>query len=341
MIQLRQHAIELQLRHTFRLARGDSDSRRVLVVEIEHDGLIGRGEAAPIARYGQDAASAARATEKMVARMGDPRAFESVAARVAVAGEPAAEAAIDMALRDLAGKRLGVPLYELMGIDPSSMPVTSFTIGMDTPEIVEQKVREAAGFKVLKVKMGSKDDQEVLETVRSLTDCPVRVDANEGWALEDALARLEWLQEMGVELVEQPLPADQLTEMRELKKQSPLPLIADESVGRADDIPRLAEAFDGINIKLMKCGGLGEALQMIHVARAHGMSIMLGCMVESSLAITAAAHIAPLVDYADLDGNLLITNDPFIGAEVREGKLVLPSEPGLGVRERSAEAIDS
>ena len=336
MIQLRQHAIELQLRHTFRLARGDSDSRRVLVVEIEHDGLIGRGEAAPIARYGQDAASAARATEKMVARMGDPRAFESVAARVAVAGEPAAEAAIDMALRDLAGKRLGVPLYELMGIDPSSMPVTSFTIGMDTPEIVEQKVREAAGFKVLKVKMGSKDDQEVLETVRSLTDCPVRVDANEGWALEDALARLEWLQEMGVELVEQPLPADQLTEMRELKKQSPLPLIADESVGRADDIPRLAEAFDGINIKLMKCGGLGEALQMIHVARAHGMSIMLGCMVESSLAITAAAHIAPLVDYADLDGNLLITNDPFIGAEVREGKLVLPSEPGLGVRERDA-----
>jgi len=334
MIQLRQHAIELELRHTFRLARGNSDTRRVLVVEIEHDGLVGRGEAAPIARYGQDAESAARATEKMVARMGDPRAFESMAPRVAEAGEPAAEAAIDMALRDLAGKRLGVPLYELMGIDPSSMPVTSFTIGMDTPEIVEQKVREAAGFKVLKVKMGSKDDQKVLETVRSLTDCPVRVDANEGWALEDALARLEWLQEMGVEFVEQPLPADQLTEMRELKKQSPLPLIADESVGRADDIPRLAEAFDGINIKLMKCGGLGEALRMIHVARAHGMSIMLGCMVESSLAITAAAHIAPLVDYADLDGNLLITNDPFIGAEVREGKLVLPSESGLGVRER-------
>jgi L-alanine-DL-glutamate epimerase-like enolase superfamily enzyme len=252
-----------------------------------------------------------------------------------VAGEPAAEAAIDMALRDLAGKRLGVPLYELMGIDPSSMPVTSFTIGMDTPEIVEQKVREAANFKVLKVKMGSKDDDRVLETVRSLTDCPVRVDANEGWALEDAVARLEWLQEMGVELVEQPLPADQLDEMRELKKQSPLPLFADESVSHSDDIPRLADAFDGINIKLMKCGGLGEALRMIHVARAHGMKIMLGCMVESSLAVTAAAHIAPLVDFVDLDGNLLISNDPFIGAEVREGRLVLPSEPGLGVRVRS------
>lgn len=335
MIQLRHHDFVLQLRHTFRLARGDSDSRRVLVVEIEHDGLIGRGEAAPIARYGQDAVSAARAAEKMVAQIGNPRAFDSEAARVAIAGEPAAEAAIDMALRDLAGKRLGVPVYELMGIDSSSMPVTSFTIGMDTPEIVEQKVREAEGFAVLKVKMGSKDDDRVLETVRSVTGRPVRVDANEGWTLDDALARLEWLQEMGVEFVEQPLPADQIAEMVELKKKSPLPLIADESVGRAEDIPRLAEAFDGINIKLMKCGGLGEALRMIHVARAHGMKIMLGCMVESSLAVTAAAHIAPLVDFADLDGNLLITNDPFIGAEVREGKLVLPSEPGLGVRDRS------
>ena len=334
MIQLRHHTVDLQLRHTFRLARGDSDSRRVLIVEIEHDGLIGRGEAAPIARYGQDAASAARAAEAMAAQIDDPRTFDSAAARAAVAGEPAAEAAVDMALRDLAGKRLGAPLYELMGIDASSMPPTSFTIGMDTPDVVEQKVREATEFEVLKVKMGADDDRLVLETVRSMTDCPIRVDANEGWTLEDALSRLEWLQELGVELVEQPLPADQLAEMRELKKKSPLPLFADESVARAEDIPRLAEAFDGINIKLMKCGGVGEAMRMIHVARAHGLKIMLGCMVETSLAITAAAHIAPLVDYADLDGNLLITNDPFVGAEVREGQLVLPSGPGLGVRER-------
>ncbi len=334
MIRLRHHAIELHLRHTFRLARGDSDSRRVLVVEIEHEGIVGRGEAAPIARYGQDAASAARAAESMVARMGDPRAFESATAKVALAGEPAAEAAVDMALRDLAGKRLGVPLHELMGIDPSSMPPTSFTIGMDTPEIVRQKVHEASGFDVLKVKMGSEDDRRVLEAVRSVTDCPVRVDANEGWTLQDALGRLEWLEEQGVELVEQPLPANQLDEMKELKRQSPLPLFADESVARSEDIPRLAEAFDGINIKLMKCGGIGEAVRMIHVARAHGMKIMLGCMVESSLAITAAAHIAPLVDYADLDGNLLVTNDPFQGARVEAGKLVLPAEPGLGVQNR-------
>ncbi|MEJ2581978.1 MAG: dipeptide epimerase [Acidobacteriota bacterium] len=334
MIQLRHHDFVLELRHTFRLARGDSDSRRVLMVEIEHEGLVGRGEAAPIARYGQDAASAARAAETMAARLAEPQYFDSAAARVAVPGQPAAEAAIDMAVRDLAGKRLGVPLYELMGIDPGTMPVTSFTFGMDTPEIVEQKVHEADAFRVLKVKLGSDDDRHVLETVRRLTDRPVRVDANEGWTLEDALERLEWLQEMGVEFVEQPLPADQLDEMRELKQQSPLPLIADESVGRAEDVPRLADAFDGINIKLMKCGGLGEALRMIHVARAHGMQVMLGCMVESSMAVTAAAHIAPLVDYADLDGNLLITNDPYTGAEIEEGRLVLPCEPGLGVRDR-------
>ncbi len=334
MLQLRHRDYVLQLRHTFRLARGDSDSRRVLMVEIEHDGLVGRGEAAPIARYGQDVDSAARAAEEMVAHLDDVRAFDEAAARVAVPGEPAAEAAIDMALRDLAGKRLGVPLYQLMGIDPGTMPVTSFTIGMDTPEIVEQKVREAEGFAVFKVKMGSKDDQRVLETVRSVTNRPVRVDANEGWTLRDAIERLDWLQKMGVELVEQPLPSHQHREMCELRERSPLPLFADESVARAEDIPHLAEAFDGINIKLMKCGGIGEAMRMIHVARAHGMKIMLGCMVESSMAITAAAHLAPLVDYADLDGNLLITNDPYIGAEVREGRLVLPSEPGLGVRDR-------
>jgi L-alanine-DL-glutamate epimerase-like enolase superfamily enzyme len=334
-IKVRHEVVELELRHTLRLARGESDARRVLVVEIEFDGLLGRGEAAPIARYGQDVGSAARAVESMVARLGNPRAFESAAARVALAAEPAAEAAVDMALRDLAGKRLGVPLYELMGVELSSMPPTSFTIGMDRPEVIEEKVRRAAGFEVLKVKMGSDDDRGILEAVRRVTDCPVRVDANEGWTLDGALARLEWLDGMGVELVEQPLPAGQMEEMRDLRKRSPLPLFADESVARAADIPSLVGAFDGINIKLMKCGGLGEALRMIHVARAHGLKIMLGCMIESSLAITAAAHIAPLVDYVDLDGHLLITNDPFRGAQVQNGRLVLPAEPGLGVQERS------
>jgi len=228
-----------------------------------------------------------------------------------------------------------VPLCELMGIDPRQTPVTSFTIGMDTPEVVEAKVKEAGDYEVLKIKMGSDEDRQILEAVRGVTDRPLRVDANEGWTLEGAQSRLEWLESMGVELVEQPLPAGQLEEMRELRRLSPLPLFADESVYRAADIPRLAGAFDGINIKLMKCGGLGEARRMIAVARAHGMQVMLGCMVESSLAITAAAHLSPLVDFADLDGNLLIDNDPFVGVTVKGGRLVLPEGPGLGVRPRA------
>ena len=334
MITLRREIFDLHLRHTFRLARGATESRRNLCIELEHEGIVGLGEAAPIAHYGQDADSAARAVEQMVPRLSAPRAFESAAAEVALPGQPAALAAVDMALRDLAGKRLGAPLYELMGIDPRATPVTSFTIGMDEPEVVARKVREAGDFEVLKVKMGSEQDRAVLEAVRDTTDRPLRVDANEGWTPEGALARLEWLKGMGVELVEQPLPADRLAATRELRRQSPLPLFADESVHTAADIPRLARAFDGINIKLMKCGGIGEALRMIAVARAHGMKIMLGCMIESSLAITAAAILSPLVDYADLDGHLLVTDDPFVGATVEGGRLVLPEGPGLGVRRR-------
>ncbi len=326
--------LDLALRHTFRLSRGASDEQHNLVVELVDDGLVGLGEAAPIARYGQDRESAARAVEAMAGRLGDPRCFDAAAARAAVPGQSAAEAAVDMALRDLAGKRLEAPLYELLGLDPGATPPTSMTIGLDTPEVVEAKVREAADFEVLKVKLGTEDDRAVLEAVRDTTDQRLRVDANEGWTLEDALDRLEWLAKMGVELVEQPLPAAQLAQTRELRRQSPLPLVADESVGRAVDIPRLAGAFDAVNIKLMKCGGIGEALRMIHVARAHGMQVMLGCMVESSLGITAAAHLSPLVDFADLDGHLLVKNDPFLGATVVNGRVVLPDAPGLGIRRR-------
>ena len=334
MIKLRHRYLDLRLRHTFRIARGASDERRNLLVELEHDGLVGLGEAAPIVRYRQDADSAARAVEAMAGRLGDPRAFDAAASEAAVEGQEAAAAAVDMAVRDLAGKRLGAPLYELLGVDPRRTPATSLTIGMDTPEVMVEKVREAAGFEVLKVKMGSDDDRAMLATVRDVTDQRLRVDANEGWTLDGALERLEWLEKMGVEFVEQPLPADRVEETRELRKRSPLPLIADESVHVATDVPRLAGAFDGINIKLMKCGGIGEALRMIAVARAHGMKVMLGCMIESSLAITAAAHLSPLVDYADLDGHLLLADDPFVGATVEGGRLVLPEGPGLGVGPR-------
>ncbi len=334
MISIRHRRQDLYLRHTFRLARGASDERHNLMIELEHEGLVGLGEAAPIERYGQDWRSAAEAVETMAEELESPHTFYDTAQQTAVEGQPAAEAALDMALRDLAGKRLEAPLYELLGIDPKATPPTSFTIGMDTPEVIAAKVEEASDYEILKIKMGSDDDRKILEAVRDVTDRPLRVDANEGWSLEGAVERLDWLQAMGVELVEQPLPEGELEAMRELRRLSPLPLFADESIHRATDIPRLAEGFDGINIKLMKCGGIGEALRMIATARAHGMQIMLGCMVESSLAITAAAHLSPLVDFADLDGNLLVTNDPFVGATVASGRLVLPAEPGLGVRPR-------
>lgn len=333
-MNLRHRPLELKLRHTFRIARGASDVRQNVLVELEHDGHIGLGEAAPIKRYGEDQSSAGRAVETMAARLGDPRAFASASARAAVAGQSSAEAAVDIALHDLAGQRMGVPLYALFGLDPHVSPPTSFTIGLDTPEVVAQKVREASDYEILKVKMGSDDDREVLTAVRDTTDRVIRVDANEGWTFETARERLPWLHALGVEFVEQPLPADQLEQTRALRRHSPLPFYADESVHRAEDIPRLAGAFDGINIKLMKCGGLGEALRMIAVARAHGLAVMLGCMIESSIAITAAAHLLPLADAADLDGSALLERDPFAGAVIRGGRFTLPDAAGLGVTPR-------
>ena len=332
--RLRHRPLDLKLRHVFRIARGASDVRYNLLVEAEADGRVGLGEAAPILRYGEDRASAARAVDEMASRIGDARVFSLAARRAAVAGQASAEAAVDMALHDLAGQRMQAPLYELLGLDPADTPQTSFTIGLDTPEVVAAKVREASDYPILKVKMGSDDDRAVLEAVRDVTDRPLRVDANEGWTPAGAVERLEWLARLGVEFVEQPLPAGMIAETRELRRQSPLPFYADESVHRAADIPALAGAFDGINIKLMKCGGLAEALRMIAVARAHGMKVMLGCMIESSIAITAAAHISPLVDTADLDGNLLLESDPYAGATVRAGRIVLPERPGLGVLPR-------
>jgi L-alanine-DL-glutamate epimerase-like enolase superfamily enzyme len=333
-LTIRHRPLDLRLRHTFRIARGASDVRENLLVELEHEGRIGLGEAAPIRRYREDRASAAAAVEVMAARLGDPRAYAVAAERAAVEGQRSAQAAVDMALHDLAGRRLGVPLFELLGLDPARTPPTSFTIGLDTPEVVARKVRDADAYPILKVKMGSEDDREVLTAVRDTTDRRLWVDANEGWTEEQALERLPWLFSLGVELVEQPLPADRIDETRALRRKSPLPFFADESVHRAEDIPRLVGAFDGINVKLMKCGGIAEAIRMIAVARAHGMKVMLGCMIESSVAITAAAHVTPLVDAADLDGNLLLETDPFVGATVTEGRIVLPEGPGLGVRAR-------
>ena len=336
MIALRHRPLDLHLRHTFRLSRGATDVRHNLLVELEHEGVVGLGEAAPIPRYGQDRDSSARAAEAMAAAIERPRAYAAELARVAVDGEPAGVAAIDMALRDLAGKRLGAPLWELLGLDPRATPPTSMTIGIGSPAEVVERVREAGDFEVLKIKLGSADDRAMLEAIRDVTDQRLRVDANEGWTLAEAVANFEWLERLGVEMIEQPLPADRIDEHRELRRRSRLPIFADESLHRAADLPAIATAFDGINVKLMKCGGIGEALRLFAVARAHGLELMLGCMVESSLAITAAAQISPLVDHADLDGALLVADDPFLGAVVERGRIVLPEGPGLGVTERSA-----
>lgn len=240
-----------------------------------------------------------------------------------------------MTILDWVGGKLKTPLYRMLGLDPAKAPVTTFSIGIDTPEVIRQKVEEAKDFPVLKIKVGRENDAEILAAVRDATDKPLRVDANEGWKdKQQALDKIQWLAGQGVELIEQPLPSSMIEETAWLKERVEIPIVADEAVKTAGDIPRLAGAYDGINIKLMKSGGLQEAIRMIHVARAFDMKIMLGCMIESSVGISAAAQISPLVDWADLDGNLLISNDPFSGVGVRQGRLLLNDRPGLGVSER-------
>jgi L-alanine-DL-glutamate epimerase-like enolase superfamily enzyme len=249
-----------------------------------------------------------------------------------VPGEWAGKAAIDIALMDWVGQKLGIPLYSFFGLDPKDTPLTTFSIGIDTPEITKQKTREAADFPVLKVKVGLATDEPTIEAVRSVTKKPLRVDANEGWKdKEEAVRKINWLEKMGVEFIEQPMPAEMIEETRWVRARVHMPIIADEACQRASDIPKLKDAFDGVNVKLDKSGGMLEAQRMIQIAKALGMKTMLGCMVSSSVTVTAAAHLSPLVDYADLDGNLLISNDPFHGVLVEKGKLVLPGGAGLGL----------
>ncbi|MFQ5584496.1 MAG: dipeptide epimerase, partial [Calditrichia bacterium] len=229
---------------------------------------------------------------------------------------------------DWIGKALNVPLYKLWGLNTAHAPRTSFSIGIDTPEMIRKKVLEAEPVPLLKIKVGKHNDEEIIGAVRSVTDKPLRVDANEGWKTkEEALEKIQWLKTEGVEFIEQPLPSDMIEETAWLRERAGMPIVADEAVKSAADIPRLATAYDGINIKLMKSGGLLEALRMIQMAKALNLKIMLGCMIESSVAITAAAHLAPYVDWADLDGNLLISNDPFSGVKVNNGSFVYNNKP--------------
>jgi len=324
----------LKLRHTFTIAHGSSDERVNLVVGLEHEGRVGWGLAAPNPRYGETPESCKAALLAMARELqGDPRAYEPLISSLLRnhEGEFAAKAALDMAIMDLAGKTLDAPLYRIWGLDPAGLSPTSMTIGMAAPEQVAQRAQEAAGFHVLKVKLGSADDHALIEAIRSVTQVPIRVDANEGWhSREHAIREVEWLAAHNVELVEQPMPASAIEDAVWLKQRSPLPLIADEAFTCNADLLSMGEAYHGVNIKLMKCGGTLMAREAVTLARGLGLQIMLGCMVESSLGIAAAAQLAPYADYLDLDGNLLICNDPFRGHAVIDGFLKLNDAPGLG-----------
>ena len=328
--------VRLNLRHTWTTTMSSSQYRDTLHTAFTRDGIAGHGEGAPIVRYREDAAGARQAAESVrdVLLASDPMQFAKIMAEIfrRVPGAWAGKAALDIALMDWVGQKLGVPLYSYFGLDPRDAPVTTFSIGIDTPEITRQKTKEAAQFPVLKVKVGLATDEATIQAVRAVTDKPLRVDANEGWTdKEEAVRKINWLEKQGVEFIEQPMPAAMLEETRWVRARVHIPINADEACQRASDIPNLKECFDGINVKLDKSGGLLEAYRWIAIARSLGMRTMLGCMISSSVSVTAAAHLSPLVDYADLDGNLLIANDPFRGVTVEQGKLILPPRPGLGL----------
>jgi len=335
-------SIQIETAHPFRIARGTRKVYEVFIVSLTHEGHTGLGEAAPQPFYGESPMTV-RAAVNGIGRMldADP---EDVRARLArpdsdlgrlLAPHASVRAALDMALWDLRGQRENVPVWKLIGADPEDAPLTSFTIGFDTPDVVDAKVDAAAPYKILKVKVGIPGDMEILERVQKRSGKLVRVDANEGWDLDTAVERTTELHRHRVEFCEQPLPHANEDDLRELKRVSPLPVILDESIVGPAEVARCHDQGHGINIKLMKCGGITPALEMVRIARERGLSIMIGCMIETSLGITAAAHVSPLCNYADLDGNLLLKEDPFAGVTVREGRLVLPERPGLGVTRRA------
>ena len=339
-MRLRCEPLELKTKHTFRISREAHDVYHNVLTQIVHEGVVGFGEAAPAGYFGENERQILDILPRESSLLGDdPFQVERIVDRLSdrISSNRAAVASVDIALHDLIGKLLGVPLYALFGLDKDRACQTSFTIGIDTVENIRKKVREASGFPILKVKLGTDYDLEILRAVREETDAVVRVDANGAWSAREAVETIHEIEQYGVEFVEQPVPAEDLDGLAFVKKRVRLPIIADEPVLTARDVPKLARRVDGINIKLMKCGGLREALRLIHVARAHGMSVMLGCRVESSISISAAAHLSPLADYADLDGNMLIVNDPYTGVEVSEGRLVLPDGPGLGICAREKE----
>lgn len=337
-MKLKYYQYDLQLKHTFTIARSSRDLNSVVLVEIEHEGIVGYGEASPSNRYGENAETVKNFLSRIdFSRFEDPFQLEAIIGYVDLIaeGNSSAKAAIDIALHDWIGKKVNLPLYKYWGLDRGKLLKTSFTIGIDKPEVIEQKVREAEEYSILKIKLGLENDKEILDAVRRVTQKTIRVDANEGWKTKEiALEKIKWLQDEGVELVEQPLSASDLEGTKWLKERVSIPIIADENCVRLHHVPGLKDVFDGINIKLMKCAGLREAQRMIHTAQACNLKIMMGCMIESSIAISAAAQLFPLIDFADLDGHVLTTNDPFDGILIEDGNIILRDRPGIGVIRR-------
>ena len=340
MIELHFEPLSLKTAHPFGISYGTSVDSHNVLVRLNYEEFEGLGEAAPASYHNETPGTVAAVLKAWAddeALGNDPFAVEDVMRRLdkSVAGNASAKAAVEMALHDLVGKIVGQPVFRMLGLSSLDSPMTDFTIGIDSLETVELKTVEAVeqGYKILKVKQGTAYDREIIETVRKVApDLPLRVDANGGWTPKVAIAMSHYLASQGVQFIEQPLPKyAQVDDWRFVRERSPLPIFADESICRANDVARLAGAIDGVVVKLAKTGGLMEALKVIHTARAHGLQIMFGCMIESSIGVTAAAHLQALVDHLDLDGALLLARDPYQGAEYQDGYLRLPSRPGLGV----------
>lgn len=326
----------LQLKHTFTIANSSRNTTPDMLTCIEFEGIRGYGEASMPPYLGESIDSATRFFSSLnLSQFKDPFQIEDILQYVdaVMPGNCAVKAAIDIALHDLVGKMMGQPWHKIWGFNPANTPNTSFTIGIDTPEVVRIKVKEAAPYQILKVKLGQSSDKQMIETIRSETNKPLCVDVNQGWTdKHQALEMIHWLKENGVVFVEQPMPKMAIDEMAWLTENSPLPTIGDESVQRLGDVMKAKGVYSGINIKLMKCTGMREAHQMLTLAKSMNMKVMIGCMTETSCAVSAAAQLSPETDWADLDGNLLISNDPYSGVKVVKGKVVLSGHPGIGIQ---------
>ena len=336
MIAFEKRPVTLTPTHPFRIARSEHAAYHHWLVRVEQGGEEGWGEAAPSRRYGETAETVAAALDELLPLIGDdPYATARVERRLDghLWENASAKTAISAALHDLIGRRHGLPLYRWLGLDLADVPPTSFTIGIAEPEEMRRKVEEAAPHPILKIKMGFTGDVEVLERIRAMTDKPIRVDANEGWTRAEALARLPVLEELGVELLEQPVPAADREGLALVSGATAIPVVADESCRTTADLAGLLGVVDAVNVKLAKTGSIGEAVRLMTAARALHFGVFLGCMVESSLGIAAAAHLAPLADWVDLDGHLLLSDDPFEGLRLEDGRVLPdPDAPGLGVR---------